>query len=353
MLTRHTGLTVFLLFAVVGHAELLEHFVGRRAPWWQVGFGVIFAPIALVLLGEWIAGDAESRRFRRLGWWIAGFGAAWHLVLDAACLALPLLGTPEAWLGVAGALPGATVMALALRRALRGWRFPDEPEPDPAAPPPPGVLARLRREAGLVGGDAVALFVVSAGFVALGAFALLRRPEQWRDPRPWAAIGFFGFCALVSVQMGLERRAMLLGAPGPLSRLTPRWLRRACYHAVREGLLLVERRGATLYPWEALASVSVGTVSHNAALLIELAPGCVGERLRAADGSPRAQARWVERQLRAVRLTRALYGVDLMALSPLTADGPGVLARQLTEALASEEARASLPAAADLLLRRR
>lgn len=367
MLTRNRGLLIFLLLAVAGHASLIELLLalalGRTEPRGsslsQIGFVLILAPILLVLLGEWIAEDASAVRWQRLGWGVAFAGAVWHLALDAGCLLLPWLGSTSGGvlaLSIGGALAGGVVMALVLRRALRGLTSedPDAPEPDPAVVPPderwPG---RLAREAALVGGTPIALFLVSLGFVTMAFIGMLRRPAAL-GPLLLGA-GFFGLCGAVSVWMGLERRALLLGQPAPLSHLRPRWLRRAVALATREGLAMVElrgaRRAALVYPWEALTRVSIGEVYGNAAVFVQLRPDVVVRRCALGGAAPTREA-WATREARARSLQRVLTGADLAIMGVLTDEGPGVLARQLESALQDPSARAGLPSVEEELVRR-
>ena len=354
MLTRHRGLIIFLLFAVVGHAGLLDAWLGpsvrRGSPASELGFVLILAPILLVLLGEWVADDATSRRWQRAGWGTAALGALWHLGLDAACLMLPWLGFGQWRFGLAGAAVGAVVMALVLRHAVRALvaEDPDAAEPDPAvAPPGEGWLGRLSREAQLFGGTPIAVGLVSLGFVALAGLGLWHGSH---DPKGatgtlLAAGGFFLLCAGVALWMGLSRRAMLLGLPSPLAHLRPRFLRRAVVLPTAEGLAQLDRRGATLYPWDAVLSVGLAEIYGNPAVLVRLRDDVVVQRLQPGE-SLEAHARWARRQARGRKLQRALTGADLAVLEPLTEEGAGVLMRQLEAALKDPEARAALPGVA-------
>lgn len=345
MLTRHHGLVILLLFAVVGHASLSDWIFERRSPGFQIGFALILAPIVLVMLGEWIAQDAETRRWRRGGFAIAIVGAVWHLILDAACLALPWIGAAEWKFGLGGAALGALVMALALRQAWRGWRNPYEPEPDPAAlPPPVGLLARLGREASLMGGTSIALMLISLGMVAMACVGLARHPQ--RPPLSViGAAGFFALCAAAGLWMGLERRAMLLGLPAPLAGLRWRSRRRPVVVAAREGLAQLTRHGATIYAWADIDGLSLGQLYNNAALFVTLREGAPAE-WRPAPGrlaEPGEEAKRLRSEQRGRSVQRALCGADLAIMSVLTEEGPGILSRQVGEALGDPTHRASLP----------
>lgn len=364
MLTRNRGLILFVLFAVAGHISLIELLLARAlgpvergSSLSQAGFVLVLAPIVLVLLGEWIADDASAVRWQRLGWGVAFAGALWHLALDAGCLLLPWLGTQSGGLlafSIGGALAGGVVMALVLRQAWRGLVSADPDAPDPAVAPPderwPG---RIAREAALVGGTPIALFLVSLGFVGMAFVGMLRRPAALGTLLLCA--GFFGLCGAVAVWMGMERRAMLLGQPAPLAHLRPRWLRRAVARATREGLAMVElrgaRRAALVYPWEALTLVSIGEMDGNAAVFVHLRPDVVVRRCVLGGAAP-PREEWAPREARARSLTRLLTGADLAILGVLTDEGPGVLGRQLESALADPTARASLPGVEEELLRR-
>jgi hypothetical protein len=351
MLIRHRGLIIFLLLAVVGHASLLDAWLGpvqqRGSPASELGFALIFAPIVLVLAGEWVADEASSRRWQRLGWGVVLVGAVWHLGLDAACLLLPWLGASWWQAGLAGAAAGAVVMALVLRNALRAFTAenPDTAAPDPTvAPANEGWLGRLGREAQLLGGTPIAVGLVSLGFVALAGYGLLRHPERL-DGRSagtlLAAGGFFLACAGIALWAGLSRRASLLGLPSPLGHLLPRFLRRAVVLPTAEGLALVDRRGATVYPWDAVQSVALGELYGNPAVLVMLRGDAAVRRL--PDGPDAPRERWAQKEARGRRLQRALTGADLVITSALTEQGPGVLLKQLAAALQSPEARAALP----------
>lgn len=367
MLTRNRGLIIFVLLAVAGHISLIELLLAlvlgpagpRGSSQSQAGFVLILAPIVLVLLGEWIADDASAVRWQRLGWGVAFAGALWHLALDAGCLLLPWLGTQSGGtlaFSIGGALAGGVVMALVLRKAWRGLTSadPDAPEPDPAVAPPderwPG---RIAREAALVGGTPIALLLVSLGLVVMAFVGMLHRPAALGTLLLCA--GFFGLCGAVAVWMGLERRALLLGQPAPLAHLRPRWLRRAVALATREGLAMVElrgaRRAALVYPWEALTRVSVGEMYGNAAVFVDLRPDVVVRRCALGGAAP-PREEWAPREARARSLQRMLTGADLAIMGVLTDEGPGVLVRQLESALTDPAARASLPGVEEELLRR-
>lgn len=340
MLTRHRGLMIFLLFAVVGHASLIERWFGRAAPLWQVGFALILAPIVLVLLGEWIAEDATTTKWQRGGWGLAVVGAAWHLVLDVACLTLPRSGT-QWWFSVAGAAAGAIVMTLALRRAWRGFVDPEAPDANPAqASPDEGLLGRCGRELALFGGTPVALLLVSLGFVAMAVIGLLKHP--WNQGSLFGGL-FFACCGAIAVWMGLDRRAMLLGQPSPFARLRPRFLRRVVVLATQEGLAQLDKNGATVYAWEIISEVWLGEMYGNAALLVSLVADAPAIRVPRA-GRPRSDTlRWAKREVWNRRVQRALTDSDLAIMGMFTEEGPGVLAQQIKAALTAQAERAKLP----------
>lgn len=348
MLTRHQGLLIFLLLAVAAHAGLVEGWFGRQPPGFQIGFAVLFAPIVLVLLGEWIAGDATTSVWQRRGWLLAMIGALWHLALDAASLSL--LGDPKQSRGLLllGVGLGALVMALALRRAWRGFWAPDAPEPDPTkATRDESLWGRMQREATLFGGTPIALCLISLGFVAMAGLGILRSPQAW--PKLLGAGGFFALCGVVGVWMGLERRAMLLRRPSPFAGLRPRWLIRAQFVATQEGLAQLDRKGATLHAWEDLRGVSLGEYQSNAAVFIELSPSAEPRRL-SADGKPvpRDDA-WLRKQAWNRSLQRSLSDCDLLILGVGTVSGAGVLADEIGRLLTDYDGRASLPTAAQAL----
>ena len=302
----------------------------------------------LVLCGEWIAEDAWATKWQRLGWGMAVLGAVWHLVLDGACLTLPRSSTFEWKASVAGAAVGALIMALVLRRAWRGLRDPDAPEPDPAAvAPDESSLGRLARELALFGGTALAVLLISLGFVALAVMGIIQHPE--RSGPLIGGAGFFALCAAAAVGMGVERRALYLGQPSPLARLRPRFLRRVTVLITREGLTQLDRNGATVYPWPTIAAVSVGELYNNAAIMINLFDGAPALRVP-AEGRPLPDdEKWTRREARNRRIQRALTGSDLAILGVLTEEGPGVLAKQLKEALTDEAVRARLPTLAEVM----
>lgn len=353
MLTRHRGLFVFLLFAVVGHAGLLDAWLGpvkqRGSPASELGFALIFAPIVLVFVGEWVADDAFSRRWQRLGWGVAIVGALWHLGLDAACLLLPWLGASEWRLGLAGAAAGAVVMALVLRHAVRAFRAedPDAAESDPAVVPAnEGLLGRIAREARLLGGTPIAVGVVSLGFVGMVGYTLVLHPERL-DGKLLAAAGFFLACAGIALWSGLSRRASLLGLPSPLGRLMPRFLRRTVVLPTAEGLAVIARRGTAVYPWDAIQSVALGEIYGNPAVLVQLSADVAVQRWPAPDAEPPAQReRWAKSEARGRQVQRALTGADLAIMSALTEEGPGVLLKQLAAVLQEPASRAALPGVA-------
>jgi len=353
MLTRNLGLVVLLLFAVVGHSQLLDLALGppqqRPSPLKELGFAFIFAPIALVMLGEWIAQDSETAAWRRRGYLLAVVGGVWHLLLDAACLALPWLDVSSPWFSIAGALLGAVVMGLVVRASWRGLVTPFAEPPDLSQPLPQqaSLFARLSREAALWGGTAIALTLISLGFVAMALFAVLSRPQANLTSLLGAGL-FFGLCAAVGVWMGMERRAMLLGQPSPLSRYRPKFLQRAVVLPVREGLAIIDRKGATVYPWQSLANVALGELYNNSALLVTLTEKPGVWRYFAVPSEAENivfTSRWKQKEARSRSISRGLTGVDLGILSVMTQDGPGVLAKQLREVLDNASALENLPTA--------
>ena len=352
MLTRHYGLHIFLIFAVVGHASLTDRWFGKAAPWWHVGFALILAPIMLVLFGEWIATDATISKWQRRGWGMAALGAVLHLVLDGACLWLPWSGAVEWKAGVAGAAVGATVMALVLQRSWRGFCAPDAPDPDlRIAQPGETLLERLARELALFGGTAFALLTVSLGFVALALVGLARHPE--RLGKLLGGAGFFGLCGVVAVWMGAERRALLLGRPSPFARLWPRWARRAVVVATQEGLAQLDKNGATVYLWETIAAVSLGEFSGNPALFVRFVEDAPAFRVPAPGRPLPDRTAWSKRETWNRSVQRALTDSDLVILGALTEEGPGVLCRQVEAVLADKAARSSLPPLVEVLTRRK
>ena len=352
MLIRHRGLIIFLLFAVVGHAGLLDLVLGpakgRGSPASELGFALIFTPILLVLAGEWVADDAFSRRWQRLGWGVVIAGALWHLGLDAACLLLPWLGAREWLLGLAGAAAGAGVMALVLRHAVRAYRTedPDAVEPNPTVVPAgEGPLGRLAREAQLLGGTPIAVGLISLGFVALVGYSGVRHPERL-DGSLLAAGGFFLLCAGIALGSGLSRRASLLGLPSPLGRLVPRFLRRTVVLPTAEGVAVLGRGGATIYPWDAVQSVGLGELYGNPAVLVQLRADVAVQRWPAPTEPPAQRERWAKKEARGRSVQRALTGSDLVITSTLTEQGPGVLLKQLAAVLREPASRAALPGVA-------
>jgi hypothetical protein len=217
-------------------------------------------------------------------------------------------------------------------------------------PPGEGLLGRLFRELALFGGTAFALVFVSCGFVGLAFLGLLRHPERWL--KLLGGAGFFGLCAAVGVWMGLERRALLLRRPSPFAGLWPRWARRGVVLATREGLAQLGRHGATVYPWETIATVSLGEVSGNAALFVRLLHDAVPLRAPAPERPLFSPERWARSEAFGRRVQRTLTDFDLAILGVLTEEGPGALLRQIESALTDEAARAALPAVAEALASR-
>jgi hypothetical protein len=232
-----------------------------------------------------------------------------------------------------------------LRRALAGFA---DPEADPADPAQSAAgestLQRAGRELSLVGGTAIAVTLICLGFVLLAAFGMIRRPERITLSLLGAA-AFFGLGALIGVWMGLDRRAMLLGQRAPLSRLRPRWTRAGRAVATREGLALLDRKGATLYGWAAIAEISVGELYGNSALMVRLLEGALPLRVAAPGRSqvPSDGSRWARREARARAVQRALSGCDLAILGTMTDEGAGVLCRELSLAFADRAERCQLP----------
>lgn len=354
MLYRNLGYLLCLLFAAVGHGQVIEHWTARQPPAWQIGIALAMAPIVLMGLGEALVEECSGARGIRAGLVTAAAGAVLHLLLDLSC-GLLVLWRPREWIaGVLGGLVGGLVAARVLWRTVRGLRTR---EAQTAArllvatplPEGDGAVARLRRELALFGGDAIAVTLVGLGFVGLALWAFIARPGQGAS-RLGAAL-FFAGCAVVGVWMGLERRAALLGRPS--IRLAPAWLARRlvrCFVA-REGLVLFDRGGMTLVPWAALEEVTLASVAHNFSLLVRLTEEEV-RRLWRRRPSPAHRERWRRRQARGLAWTRALYGADLFVPGVVCADGPGVLHRVLGEALADPALRERWPTAQELFLQR-
>ena len=348
MLTRHQGLLILLLFAVAAHATLVQNWLGRDPPWMQIGFALIFAPIVLVLLGEWIAGDATTATWQRRGWMIALLGAVWHLVLDALCLLLLSQSDAQRGFLMGGAALGALVMGLALRRAWRGIADPQATEPDwSATAQHEGIWGRIQREAALFGGTPLALILISLGFVVMAGVGIARNPHAWLTLL--GAGGFFALCGLVGVWMGLERRAMHLRQPSPFAHLRPRWLQRSLVVAAQDGLALLDRKGATVYAYEDIRAVSLGEYQGNAAVFIELSAKAAPHRL-SRDGQPLPKdAAWLRKQAWNRNLQQTLCGCDLLLMGVVTRSGPGVLAEEIGTLLTDYEARSQRPSAAQAL----
>ena len=346
MFSRNLWLKVPLLFAVVGHAELFEALTGRTEPWWHLGVALVIGAVIIPLGGEWIALDATSLRWRRLGWRVAAGGAILHLSLDTACLSLPWLDTPEWKLGLAGVLLGAFIMAVLLRRYLGALRDPDALAPPAWSPQGESWLARVWRAAAMAGGESILVTAIGAGFVIAALFLLIARPELRGELKLWLALFFFAGCAAAGVMMGVERRALLVGRPG--IRWPWRRFLREVHVATRQGLLAVHRRGAFLYRWDDIAAVGPGIVLHHPAVCVLLVDDAAPDPIDGGEVEPA-----LTRLSRTRAVTRALHGVDLAIFSTHTESGAGPLLAQLEEALADPDRRASLPDAGDELRRLR
>ena len=61
------GVLMLLFPAVAAHSLLMDRWFARQPPGSYVGFAVLFAPILLVLVGEWIATDAGTQHWGRRG----------------------------------------------------------------------------------------------------------------------------------------------------------------------------------------------------------------------------------------------------------------------------------------------
>lgn len=344
MLTRNPGLIIVLLPAVAAHAGLTDRWFSSVVHGKQIGFAILFAPILTVMLGEWIAQDAESARWQRRGSAISLLGALWHLMLDGASLSL--LGQPQKtpWLVGLGAIGGALLMAWLAYRAWRGMLSPGTHtgQADPSQPTSPlGPLGRLWREASLFGSTAAMVCLVGVGMVGLAAVGFLRHPEAW--PGLLGAAAFFALCGVVGLWMGLDRRAMLLRQPSPFAGLRPRWLVRSRVLPTQEGLAVITRKGATLYVWEDITSVSLGEYQNNSAVFLDLKSMSLPKRIL-ADGSVASQdPSWQRRQRWNHELQRTLAGCDFLIMGVLTQAGPGVLAEQISTLLTDYEGRAKLP----------
>lgn len=354
MLTRNPGLILVLLFAVAAHASLTDRWFVNVPHGKQVGFALIFAPILIVMLGEWIAQDAESARWQRRGSALALLGALLHLILDGASVALWGQNLPSPWLIRLGGIAGALLMAWIAQQAWRGIVAPGShgATEDPGdLPPPVGLLARVAREAALFGSTAAMVCLVGAGMVAMAAVGLWRHPEAW--PKLFWAAAFFVLCGGVGVWMGLDRRAMLLRQPSPFARWAPRWLRRFLKRTIlvptQEGLAQLSRKGATIYAWEDIRAVALGEYQGNPAVFVDLAESTTPRRLLADGSEAPTDAAWQRRQSWNQSVQRTLAGCDLLIMGVMTEEGAGVLAEQIGTLLCDYEGRAKLPTAASAL----
>jgi hypothetical protein len=338
MLFRHRGLIILLLAPLAGQATLLERWLGSSLRL-SVVCAVLFAPIALALLGALISEEATSARVRRWGFGVTFFGALLHLFYDLACVALPFVGSGSWGVKLAGVAVGGIVMVFALREALRGVRDPDASPPSLEPVPRESGWARLQREAALVGGTAIALCLISLGMVAMACVALVRHPEQ--ISKGLSAGVFFAACAVSGIRMGLGRRALLLGRPAP--RLWPKRGRQIRVVATREGLTQIDRKGATVYPWELITTVVPGEYHHNPALFIELIPETWAVRHHIDGRVAPTDEKWRKRLARSHSIQRALTGSDLVIMDLWTEAGPGPLLRQMEAALFDAGGRAALP----------
>lgn len=348
MFRRNLWLKVPLLFAVVGHASFFEALTARVAPWWQVGVVLTIAAIVIPLLGEFLADEADSVEWRRRAWAIAAGGALLHLALDAACFALPWLASNQWKAGVAGALAGAIVMTVLLRGYVAALRHPAGLDAPARIPRGRSWPARLWRGAYQFGGPAILTMVIGLAFVSAAAVLLVTRPHARGDMRLWGSLAFFAGCATMGLFIGLERRALLLGRPGP--RLW-RGRRRAVHVVSRDGLLFVNRRVAFLYPWDEIEEVRSGPLFGTAAvaIFVRLAPQASPRRVLAGEGDARARARLAG--ARAFHLEN--HDADLVIASRSTESGPGPLLRELHHALAEPAWRATLPASEEEISRLR
>lgn len=342
MFSRHIGLKVFLLFGVVGPAELLEYFTERREPWWTVGIAVMIATIVGVLVGEWIADDATQPGWRRLGWGITAVAATIHLLVDAACVSMLWLPVMYPVLSLFGVAIAAGVMAIQLVLAIRGLR---DPMQQIEVTPQRGLFGAVARETSLFGGTALAVVAVGVGIAAMAAVGLARR--GWSSKVALAEL-FFIAVALCGVGMGIERRALALGLPVPWAGWL-HWPRSLTYYAAREGLLLIRRRDAVLYRWEWIESAETGTMSGLFAIRFMLAMDTAGERLGVSDLTAEDQARWRSKELRSLAIVRALTGADIAVIAQQTISGLGPFRVQIASVMADPQYASSLPSATELL----
>lgn len=354
MLTRNPGLIIVLLPAVAAHAGLTDRWFSSVVHGKQIGFAILFAPILTVMLGEWIAQDAESARWQRRGSAIALLGALWHLMLDGASLSL--LGQPlmTPWLVGLGAVGGALLMAWLAYRAWSGVLSPGTHASSPENPTDPsqptsaqGPLGRLWREASLFGSTPAMVCLVGVGMVGLAAVGFVRHPEAW--PGLLGAAAFFALCGFVGLWMGLDRRAMLLRQPSPFAGLRPRWLVRSRVLPTQEGLAVLTRKGATIYGWEDITAVSLGEYSNNPAVFLDLKPTSLPKRILVDGSVAPDDPAWQRRQRWNQELQRTLAGCDFLIMGVLTEAGPGVLADQIGTLLTDYEGRAQLPTCAAAL----
>jgi hypothetical protein len=351
MFWRNLWLKVPLLFAVVGQAELFEALTHRARPWWPVGLVLIIGSLVIPLLGEWMGEEATTARWRRRGWAVAAAGALLHLALDAACLALPWIGGPGWMVGLAGVVVGASIMTILLRGYVAAIRDPEAFLPPLPVPQGKSWPARLWRGAWLLGGDAIVLMAVGVAIAIAAAVLLIIDPDARGDAGGWFALVFFCICAVTGLAMGLERRALILGRPPPFA--WPQLLRRLgrrgqTYVVARDGLLAVDRRGATLYRWGDIEAVWAGTAFNNPAVCVRLVPDASPERMNGGDAG-----RALARDAKARAWSRGLFEADLVIFSPLAESGPGPLLFQLGDSLADPARRAPLPEAADEIRRLR
>jgi hypothetical protein len=342
MFSRHIGLKIFLLFGVVGPAELLEYFTERREPWWTVGIAVMVATIVGVLVGEWLADDATLPGWRRLGWGITAVAATIHLLVDAACVAILWLPVMYPVFSLVGVAIAAGVMVIQLVLAIRGLRDPMQQTP---VIPRGGLLGAIARETSLFGGTAIAVVAVGVGIAAVAAVGIARR--GWSGKVALAGL-FFVAVALCGVGMGIERRALALGLPVPWSGWL-RWPRSLTYYATQEGLLLIRRCDAVLYRWEWIESVEIGTMGGLFAIRFMLAPDTAGERLGAGTLTAEDGARWRSKEVRSLAMVRALTGADIAVIAQQTVSGLGPLRARISSVMADPEYASTLPSATELL----
>src|SRR5262245_40331679 len=95
-----------LIAVLVGHSPLTARVFKESTLWPLLGLPLIWAPIVLMGIGSFAVSVATTKHGRRYGWAILMMAIAWHIVLDAAYLALRWLG------GIEGELAGSLAVAV-------------------------------------------------------------------------------------------------------------------------------------------------------------------------------------------------------------------------------------------------